>query len=47
MLLRAIDTAGLQVGTALSIVLVEALGALDGFQLGFDNYSYNSCFKDL
>jgi len=46
-LLKTVKAVGLQIGTALSIMLVEALGALSGFQLGFNNCSYNSCFKDL
>ena len=46
-LLRTAKAVGLQTSAALGVVPVEALGALGGFQLSFDNCSCNSCSKDL
>ena len=46
MLIRTAKAAGLWASAALGVVLVEALSALNGFWLGFDNCSYDSCSKD-
>jgi hypothetical protein len=45
-LIRTAEAAGLWASATLGVVPVEALSALDGFRLGFDNCSYNSCSKD-
>jgi hypothetical protein len=45
-LLRTAKAVGLWASAALGVVPVEALGALDSFQLGFDDCSCNSCSKD-
>ena len=46
-LLRTAKATSLWASAALGVVLVEALSVLNSFWLSFDNYSYNSCSKDL
>jgi hypothetical protein len=46
-LLRAAEAAAERAGTATDVVLVEALGALNGFRLDFDNCGCDSRSKDL
>jgi hypothetical protein len=46
-LLRAAEAAAEQAGAAMSVVPVEAPGALYSFRLGFDNCGCDSHSKDL
>jgi hypothetical protein len=46
-LLKATEAVAKQVSIATNVVPVKALSVLNSFWLGFDNYGYDSCSKDL